>query len=157
SLVSLLKRSLGRVDHIIKQQQLWTQVHNETNLTLEGDITRIELVLYELLLAACQRSAIGGRIDIWCRQIDSHWLELSLTDSGVIEPRLLSELENGRSLDLLAPSTLDHPLGQHLHICRALMKQIGGELNLYTLEDNRSLSRLVLPLATNDRATIKQE
>ncbi|HEY9896436.1 MAG TPA: GAF domain-containing protein [Candidatus Sericytochromatia bacterium] len=157
SLVSLLKRSLGRVDHIIKQQQLWTQVHNETNLTLEGDITRIELVLYELLLAACQRSAIGGRIDIWCRQIDHYWLELSLTDSGVIEPRLLSELENGRSLDLLAPSTLDHPLGQHLHICRALMKQIGGELNLYTLEDNRSLSRLVLPLATNDRATIKQE
>ncbi len=157
SLVSLLKRSLGRVDPVLRQQQLWTQVHNETNLTLDGDTAKIELVLYELLLAACQRSAVGGRIDIWCRQIDNHWLELSITDSGVIEPRLLSELENGRSLDLLAPSTLDHSLGQHLHICRGLMKQIGGELNLYTLEDNRSLSRLVLPLATNDRATAKKE
>ncbi|PSB31824.1 GAF domain-containing protein [Stenomitos frigidus] len=153
SLVTLLKRSLGRVDGLIKQRQLWSQVHDETNLTISGDITKIELVLHELLLTACQRSDIGGRIDLWCRQIDSHWLELSITDSGEMEPRLLSELETGRAADLLAPSTLDQPPGQHLQICRSLMKHIGGELNLYKLEDNRILSRLVLPLAANDRAS----
>ena len=153
SLVSLLKRSLGRVDGLMKQQQLWSQVHDETNLTISGDITKIELVLHELLLTACQRSDIGGRIDLWCRQIDSHWLELSITDSGEMEPRLLIELETGHASDLLAPSTLDQPPGQHLHICRSLMKQIGGELNLYKLEDNRILSRLVLPLAAIDRAS----
>ncbi len=152
SLVSLLKRSLARVDGLMKQQQLWSQVHDETNLTISGDITKIELVLHELLLTACKRSNVGGRIDLWCRQIDSHWLELSITDSGNVEPRLLTELETGRSLDLLAPSTLDQPPGQHLYICQALMKQIGGELNLYKLEDSRILSRLVLPLAASDRA-----
>ena len=153
SLVSLLKRSLGRVEGLMQQQQLWSQVHDETNLTLSGDITKIELVLHELLLTACQRSDIGGRIDLWCRQIDSHWLELSITDSGEMEPRLLTELEGGRGTDLLAPSTLDQPPGQHLHLCRSLMKQIGGELNLYKLEDNRILSRLVLPLAATNRAS----
>ncbi|MBW4581121.1 MAG: GAF domain-containing protein [Tildeniella nuda ZEHNDER 1965/U140] len=157
SLVSLLKRSLGRVDGLMKQQQLWSQVHDETNLTISGDITKIELVLHEVLLSACQRSDVGGRIDLWCRQIDNHWLELSITDSGEMEPRLLTELETGRATDLLAPSTLDQPPGQHLHICRSLMKQIGGELNLYKLDDNRILSRVVLPLATNDRATTPQK
>ena len=152
SLVSLLKRSLKRVDGFIRQQQLWSQVHDETNLTISGDITKVELVLHELLLAACQRSDVGGRIDLWCRQIDSHWFELSITDSGEMEPRLLAELETGRVTDLLAPSTLDQPPGQHLQICQTLMKQMGGECNLYKLEDNRILSRLVLPLATNDRA-----
>lgn len=157
SLVSLLKRSLARVDGLMKQQQLWSQVHDETNLTISGDITKIELVLHELLLTACKRSDVGGRIDLWCRQIDSHWLELSITDSGNVEPRLLTELETGRSLDLLAPSTLDQPPGQHLYICQSLMKQIGGELNLYKLEDSRILSRLVLPLAASDRGNINKK
>ncbi len=154
-LVTLLKRSLGRVDPLIKQQQLWSQVHNETNLTVSGDIIKIELVLYELLLTACQRCDIGGRIDIWCRQIDSRWLELSITDNGEIAPNLLADLETGRSGDLLAPSTLDQPPGQHLHICQALMKQIGGELSLYKLEDNRVLNRLVLPITSGDSSTAK--
>lgn len=156
SLISLLKRSLGRVEGLMKQQQLWSQVHDETNLTISGDITKIELILHELLLTACQRSDIGGRIDLWCRQINNHWLELSITDSGSVEPRLLTELETGRAMDLLAPSTLDQPPGQHLYICQTLMKQIGGEFNLYKLDDNRILSRLVLPLATSNQTTMNR-
>ncbi|MBD2018955.1 GAF domain-containing protein, partial [Leptolyngbya sp. FACHB-36] len=84
SLIGLLKRSLERVDGVMKQRQLWFQVHDETNLTISGDVSKIELVLYEVLLNASQRSAIGGRIDLWCRQIDNRWLELSITDSGTI-------------------------------------------------------------------------
>lgn len=36
-------------------------------MSISGDIVKIELVLYELLVAACHRSEPGGRIDIWCR------------------------------------------------------------------------------------------
>ncbi|MDX2230083.1 MAG: GAF domain-containing protein [Leptolyngbyaceae cyanobacterium bins.349] len=146
SLISLLKRSLERVDPCIKQRQLWSQVHDETNLTLGGDIGKIELVLHELLLAACERSPTGGRIDLWCRQIDSRWFELLITDAGHIEPSLLHELETGRS-DWLTPSILDHPPGLELSICQSLMKAIGGEMSLYKLDDGRNTSRLVLPLA----------
>ncbi len=147
-LVSLLKRSIERVEALIKQRQLWSQVHNDTNLNIGGDIPKIEFVIYELLSAACRRSPPNGRLDIWCRPIDFHWLELSITDNGVVDQRLLEELHTGRSEDLLAPSTLDRPPGLHLAICQSLMQQIGGEFNLYRLEDGRTLSRLIVSIAT---------
>ncbi len=148
SLITLLKRALERVDSLFKERQIWFQVHDETNLTISGDILKIELVLYELLLIACQRSAIRGRIDLWCRQVDNRWLELLITDTGQVEPNLFTELESGRR-DWLAPSLLDHPPGLHLQICQSLMKQLGGEFTFYKLEDGRNTSRLVLPLVPN--------
>jgi len=153
SLITLLKRALERVEELIKQRHLWSQVHDESNLTIAGDVVKIELVLYELLLCACLRSDTGGRIDIWCRQIDNRWLELSITDNGQMDPQLLSELENGRSLDLLTPSPLDHPPGLHLMICQTVMQQIGGECNFFKLDDGRNLSRLILPLASKPTAS----
>ncbi len=147
SLISLLKKAIERVDWLIRQRQLWSQVHDETNLTISGDISKIELVLYELLLFACQRSSAGGRIDLWCRQIDNRWFELSITDSGQVNHRLLADLERGRTKDLLYQSTLEHPPGLHIAVCQALMQLIGGELTVYLLDDNRTVSRLVLPLA----------
>jgi GAF domain-containing protein len=146
-LASLLKRSLERVDGLIKQRQLWSQVHSEANLSIGGDISKIEFVLHEILVAACQRSPSGGRLDIWCRQMDSCWLELSVTDGGAIEQRLVEELQLGRSGDWLAPSTLEQPPGRHLAICQSLMQTLGGEFNLYKLEDGRVLSRLIVPIA----------
>lgn len=147
-LASLLKRSLERLDGLIKQRQLWSQVHNEANVSLGGDIPKIEFVLHEVLVVACHRSPAGSRLDIWCRQMDARWLELSVTDSGAIEQRLIDELQLGRSEDFLAPSTLDQPPGLHLAICQTLMQKLGGELSLFKLEDGRILSRLIIPIAT---------
>ncbi|GAP97289.1 GAF domain-containing sensor histidine kinase [Leptolyngbya sp. NIES-2104] len=145
-MIGLVRRALDRVEHLLKQRQLWSQVHHEINPMIFGDITKIELVLYELLLIACQRANPGGRIDIWCRQIDVEWMEIAITDDGTIEPRLIEELEAGRAVDLLAPTTLDKPPGLHLAICQALMQQMGSEFNLYKLDDGRIMSRLVLPI-----------
>ncbi len=146
TLITLLKRALERVDGVIKARQLWSQVHDETTINIGGDVLKIELIVYELLLDACQRSSIGGRIDLWCRQIDIRWFELSITDSGHVESHLFTALESDRT-DWLAPSLLDHPPGLHLLICQALMQQVGGEFNFYKLEDGRNTSRLVLPIA----------
>ncbi|MGG6293143.1 GAF domain-containing protein [Leptolyngbya sp. AN02str] len=148
ALPSLLKRSLERVESLIKQRQLWSQVHNDGTVNIGGDIPKIELVLCELLTLACLRSPAGGRLDIWCRQLDARWLELSITDTGIVESRLLEELHAGAPIDLLAPSILNNPPGLHLAICQLLMQQLGGEFSLYRLEDGRILSRLVLPIAT---------
>ncbi|MBD3882674.1 GAF domain-containing protein [Phormidium tenue FACHB-886] len=146
-LVSLLRRSLERLDALIKQRQLWSQVHSDANVTVGGDVAKIEFVLLEVLMSACLRSPTSGRLDIWCQQANPHWLELSITDSGAVDASLLKELEQGRSSDLLVPSTLDHPPGLHLAICKSIMERMGGEFNLYTLEDNRIVSRLLIPIA----------
>ncbi|MBW4517072.1 MAG: GAF domain-containing protein [Timaviella obliquedivisa GSE-PSE-MK23-08B] len=146
SLASLLKQALERVDVLFKQRQLWLQVHNEANLNLNGDIAKIEFIFHEILVLACARSPVGGRLDIWCRQKDANFLDLSVTDQGRLEPQLLEALQAGRSTDLLLPSLLDQLPGLHLTICQGLMQRIGGEFNLSTMEDNRSLSTLVIPL-----------
>ena len=68
---------------------------------------------------------------------------------GEIDPSLLMEMHEGRSPDILLPSVLDQPPGLHLAICQSLMHEAGGDLSIYKLEDNRILSRLILPLSVN--------
>ncbi|MER3434154.1 MAG: histidine kinase [Leptolyngbya sp. ERB_1_1] len=145
-MIGLVRRALDRVDHLLKERQLWSQVHHEINPMIFGDITKIELVLYELLLISCQRANPRGRIDIWCRQVDVGWMEIAITDDGAIEPRLIEDLEAGRAVDLLAPSTIDKAPGLHLAICQSLMQQMEAEFNLFKLDDGRVMSRLVLPI-----------
>lgn len=171
-IASLLKRSLERVDNLLKQQRLWVGVHGLgqqivdggldkshsstiTNsleglksqaMTIVGDIVKIELVLYEVLVNACRRSTCGGRIDIWCRRMDEQLLEVSITDNGVIEPQLLVELHQDTPKNVLSPPSLNQPPGLHLAICQNLMQQMSGELHFYQLQDGRVVSRLLLPL-----------
>ncbi|MEH2378448.1 MAG: GAF domain-containing protein [Nostoc sp.] len=192
-IASLLKRSLERIENLLKQQKLWLGVHGlgqqieaqespknsslakgvptlnaQSAMAIAGDIVKIELVIHELLVTACNRSQIGGRIDIWCRRLDTSKildanpssstveadhqtsLELSITYNGAIEPQLLTELHDNTPKDVLAHSNLDQPPGLHLVICQNLMQELGGELNFYQLPDNRVVSRLLLPLIGND-------
>ncbi|MGB7487935.1 MAG: ATP-binding protein [Phormidesmis sp.] len=121
-------------------------MHCESNLTIAGDIVKIEFVLYELLAMACDRSPVGDRIDIWCRPIDAQWLEISITDEGSVSPQVLKELRKGRPLDLLSPSTLHQPINSYLWVCQSLMQLLGGEFTLSSMEDGRTLSRVMLPL-----------
>lgn len=156
-LASLLKRSLERLDALIKQRQLWSQVHNEASLSIGGDIPKIELIVHEMLTLACLRSPLGGRLDIWCRPVDANWLEMSITDNGTIDPRLLEQFEIGRAGDLLSPSLLDQPPGLHLVICQALVQRMGGDVSLDYLEDGRLLTRLILPVATSSIVRTEHE
>ncbi len=176
SISSLLKRAVERVDNFAKQQQLWIGIHGVgessnnrelspsstpalpgeqanipgSTLATTGDIVKIELVFHELLVAACQRSPIGDRVDIWCRPVDDHCLEVSITDNGIVEPQLLAELNQSLSPDPLSISHLSKPPGLHLLICKNMMQQLGGELQIYQLPDQRVVSRLLLPLASQN-------
>jgi len=146
SLASFLKRSLERIDPLVRQRHLWLQVHAEnTTLDLMGDIPKLEGILYQLLLFASSRCPEQGRIDIWCRLLDPKTLDLSLTDNGTIEPRLLMELQEGPPRDALTPSALEQQPGMTLFICQTVLKTLGGSLEFYHLEDGRVMSRMVLP------------
>ncbi|MBW4494416.1 MAG: GAF domain-containing protein [Oscillatoria princeps RMCB-10] len=146
-LASLLRRVLERLGPVIHQHQLWCQVHGESSINISGDALKIEWAVHEVLLAACRRSPQGGRIDIWCRLLDLRCADLSVTDSGVMPPTLIADLQTGRSADVLAPSSLDQPPGLHLAICLSLLQQMGGELHFSQMDDGRTVSQFVLPLA----------
>lgn len=138
---------MERIEPFIQSKQLWTQIHNLTpNTTLTSTSEKLELVLYELLLFACQRSKAGDRLDLWCRLINADWIELSITDQGELDPRLLQDFQQIQTRDLLVPSLLEQGTGRHLRICQTLVERLGGRLELARLEDDRILSRLTLPL-----------
>ena len=149
-LITLIKRVTARANAAIQERQLWSKVHCQSNLIVSGDMAKIECVLYELVAEACERSPIGDRIDIWCRQIDERWLEISITDEGSVSPQVLQELEQGAPLDLLSPFTLYEPKNSHLWACQALMQELGGEFTLSQIEDGRTLSRVVIPIDFSD-------
>jgi phosphoglycerate-specific signal transduction histidine kinase len=143
---------MDRANPLIQTRQLWAKVHNDSNVIITGDIEKIEYVLYELVVAACERSPDQGQLDIWCRPLDRAWLELSITDDGDVPLELLKELDHGRPDDILVPSLLDVLPGLHFNICQALMQQIGGEFSLQKLEDGRTISRVVLAIAGKGRS-----
>lgn len=149
-LITLIKQATARANPLIQERQLWSKVHCESNLTLVGDVSKIECVLYELIAEACGRSPVGDRIDIWCRPIDERWMEISITDEGSVPIQVLQELEQGLPLDQLSPSTLFEPRNSHLWVCQTLTQQLGGECTLSTMDDGRTLSRVVLPLNAAD-------
>lgn len=71
-----------------------------------------------------------------------------LTNNGIVDQQLLAELnDNICHNDVLTSLDLNQPPGLHLLICRQLIKQLGGELQIYHLPDNQVISRLILPLA----------
>ncbi len=144
-LIGLLRRTLERVDGVIKERQLWSQVHNEDNPLVTGDMNKLELMLYEVLLSACERSQIGSRVDIWCRQFDPNWVEIAITDTGEVSEYLLQALNGELAWDQLAPSPIDSGTGLHLQICKTLAQQMGAEFTLIAMEDHRVMSRLMLP------------
>ena len=151
-LISLVNRLMDRITPALESRQLWSKVHNDSDggTLIAGDTTKLDMVLYEVMMAACQRSPVGGRIDLWCRIIALKWMELSITDNGDCDPALLEELKAGGSTDVLTPSALDEPPGLHLAICKGLLDQLGGDVSFSRLEDGRIHSRLLLPLAQPD-------
>lgn len=146
-LAGILRRAMERIEPLVQDRQLWTQIHNLTsNTTLTGTSEKLELVLYELLIAACQRSKPGNRIDIWCRLINAQWVELSITDQGQLHPKFIQDFQSAQHRDPLLPSLLDKVPGRNLKVCQSIIERLGGRMEIAQLEDGRILSRLTLPL-----------
>ncbi|NJN61811.1 MAG: GAF domain-containing sensor histidine kinase [Coleofasciculaceae cyanobacterium RL_1_1] len=166
SLVTLLKRALDRCDPLLKKRQLWLQVHREGNTIVQADRHKLELIFYELLTWACQRSAIGGRLDIWYRPItlddrpNTPLLELAITDSGVIDLHLIEIFQrclnhqNHYNFASLTTSELDHPPGIHLAVYHHVMLAMGGYFYIDALDDGRVVTRLLIPLIEDESRTL---
>jgi GAF domain-containing protein len=151
-IAAILRRSLERIEPIAKSRQLWTQVHNLTaSVSVNIPSQKLELMITELLLASCYRTKIGDRVDIWCRALPDNWVEVSITDSGRLNPQLIQDLTQHQHSRMTTP-VLDSLPGLHFKVCQSLVERMGGQLELAQLEDGRSLSRLILPTEPSQAA-----
>jgi GAF domain-containing protein len=145
---TLFRHCLERIEDVARTRQLWTQVHNLTpSVSLTAPIQKLELMLVELLLSACYRSKEGDRIDIWCRALPEQWVEISITDNGRLNPRLVQAIQYPPQQVPLSIPILEAPPGLHYKVCQSLVERIGGQLEIAQLEDGRAMSRLILPIS----------
>jgi GAF domain-containing protein/signal transduction histidine kinase len=157
SVSAWLKRSLDRTAPLIKQLEILLEVNRETSVSLpagqvlsvRGDSIKLDLVLCELLAAACRRSPVGGKIEIRYQVVDENWLELSVTDSGTIDRQLIVAFNGGLQSDILVPSSGNKPSVQNLLNCQRSLRLMGGNLELEMLANNSIFARLILPLASS--------
>jgi K+-sensing histidine kinase KdpD len=143
---SLLRRMSERLQPLMIHRQLLLEIQQQRNLTLIADSVKLELVLYELLLIACYRSPSKGVIKITVQPLDEQKLELVISDRGIVNPQLIRDLEAGTSADVLKPSSLDRPPGQHLMIVARIIEQMGGQFQLQQVDSGEMSSRLILPV-----------
>ncbi|MCU0546148.1 MAG: GAF domain-containing protein [Oscillatoriaceae cyanobacterium Prado104] len=150
-----VRRVLDRVAPLIKQSEILLEVTRETAVSLpagqvlsvRGDSGKLDLVLYELLAAACRRSDVGSRIELRYQLLGKDLLELCAIDRGVFDRQLIAEFNSRSQPDILVPSTHNQPLLQSLLNCQRALRLMGGSLYVEISENDAIVARLVLPTA----------
>ncbi len=152
-----LRRSLDRTASAVKQSEVLLEVNTETavslragqTLSVRGDSIKLDLILCELLIAACRRSSVGQKIEIRSQLLGGDLLELSVIDSGQkCDRQLIADFNGGSETDILAVSA-NRSIVQNLLICQRAIQLMGGNFSLEMLENNLIVARLVLPLASS--------
>ncbi len=147
NLTRFLKRSIDRIDPLLRQRQLWHKVHgSDPSYRIQGDLGKLEAIVYEVLSIACDRCSPGSRLDIWCQLLEDNQLQLDVTDSGFINLGLIGAVQGSEEMG-------DHPLletapGLSLLLCKQLMGRLGGSFTFQQLDDGRILSRFLIPNVT---------
>ncbi|XZN91944.1 MAG: GAF domain-containing protein [Microcoleus sp.] len=151
-----LKRSLDRAAPLIKQLEILLEVNRETSVSLppgktlgvRGDSIKLDLVLWELLAAACRRSSVGGKIEVRYQIVAADLLELSVTDRGGFDPQLIAIFNGMSAPNILGDANFNQPMFQVLLSCQRAVRLMGGNLSMEILDRNLVVARLVLPLAS---------
>ena len=142
---NLLRRVTQRIKPLLKHHQVQLHIHRAKHYDVLGDRTKLDLILYELLFIACHRSFAAASIEIYVEAVSQHYIKIDIVDSGYLNPQLISDLTQGRSIDILTPSTLDSPPGQHLLICQQVIEQMGGQFYLKQNGPRQIVTQLILP------------
>jgi len=134
----LIKRSLRRIDLLLKEKEIVSEFYNPLALSTYGDQLKLECILFELLLEAVKNTEKGGALDLWCRQHrrGEEVLELWVSNQG------LMNVEN------IANSLTERSPNRIMKVCSYLLRTFGGDLKLFNLDRGGFLSRMSMPLAS---------
>ncbi len=150
---SLIRRILRKLDAVVQQRKLWPRVHGDTGFGIYADSGRVEMILYEVIMAAILRSAENSRLDMWVQE-GNDYAEILVVDEGQFDGTLLDTLqldpEQAIYTDPLTTSVLSVSPGLELSLCQRIAIRMGGELSFYQAQDGRNISRLMMPIMTDN-------
>ncbi|HEY9651873.1 MAG TPA: GAF domain-containing protein, partial [Coleofasciculaceae cyanobacterium] len=122
--VTLLKRSLRRVDLLYNQRQIVLKVHNPGKLSVYGDRLKLECILFEVLTTCGYHAYPGSWVNLWCNPVSPEvqaainpGLSHPLVELLIIESEVTDE---GKQSFDTEPSDLLPNL--NLQICQQLLR-----------------------------------
>ncbi|NJO45285.1 MAG: GAF domain-containing protein [Oscillatoriales cyanobacterium RM2_1_1] len=80
----LLRRLRKRLQPLVESRQVLLQIHQGHRLNMIGDRFKLELILYELLKLACERSQPTEIVRVDATALNPRQFELRITDSGQV-------------------------------------------------------------------------
>ncbi|MEN9224501.1 MAG: GAF domain-containing protein [Thermostichus sp. HHBFW_bins_43] len=156
-LAALVRKGLRRLESLTQKRKLWPRAHGDMGIAVQGDPGRLEMILWEMLMAAALRSPEGGRLDLWSQASDGY-VELLVVDQGSFDPNLMAALQLDPEMVIYADPLLKSPLtvspGLELSLCQRMVQRMGGQLSFYQSSDGRYVSRLLLPVGSEEVGSV---
>lgn len=148
SVAHVIKRSLILVDSLYQQRQLRTVIRDPHNLYLYTDSFKLKCILLELLMDFYHRVSPQSTIKFFCHQLahDDSYIELLILEN---DTSVHISNEKPQQSFSLPPDLPTLPLSLSnisLQMCQRFLQILSGKLSLHQLEDNRYVTRLLLPV-----------
>ena len=137
SLLADLKAS-AKLDPAMRDVEI--EIHGDTNLTVEGDVDQLRVVVTNLLINAAQAMNHAGRIEVEVASSGPGAWSLNVADHGPGFPAELGER-------VFEPffTTKHRGTGLGLPTARRIVEAHGGELTLANAPSGGTVARLILP------------
>lgn len=115
-------------------------IKNSTNLSIMANHNRLKQCLVNLLNNAVKFNKEGGKITIKISEVESHYIEISITDTGVGIPTIDQEriFESFGRLDYAEKNEISG-MGVGLTLIKQLVQQMNGEIGLKSVLNRGSV------------------
>ncbi|MGC9528697.1 MAG: GAF domain-containing protein [Limnospira sp.] len=137
-IASLLRHVRSRIDPLLRKRGLILPIRRDWQGTIAGDRLKLELAIGELLQLVCYGSREGDAIQITVSPPDRRVAIVTIEPASPINPRRFDESVP----DWLEMPPLARSPARHWLICRRIVEQMGGQLQLKS-----DTIHLILPLA----------
>lgn len=147
-ITGLLKRSLQLMEAVYKKRNLWIRIHSQDKVSIYSDPLKLECILFELLLYACNRIPAGSRIEIQYRSIHNNTgvpqLELSILENSSSRSQQKNDPLSNKPYweQVYAPIKASNP---SLLLSQQMLKQLKGDLQFHRMANGCYLTLLTLP------------
>jgi len=136
-IASLLRHVRSRIDPVLRKRGLILPIRRDWQGTIAGDRIKLELAIGELLQLVCYGSREGDSIQVAVSPPDRRVAIVTIEPASPIDPRRFDE----SAPDWLEMPPLARSPARHWLICRRIVEQMGGQLQLKS-----NTIYLILPL-----------
>ncbi|MGD1947711.1 MAG: ATP-binding protein [Croceivirga sp.] len=142
---SKIKSICDSFDIDIKEKNLSTEYHIESDLVFMMDVTHFEIAVRNLISNAIKYSHKDGVLKFTLKGVRENKVSLSIWHAGVgIQPSIINTIFKNESVDCTPGAVNEKSAGIGLQITKELIKLNGGELEMRSKNDKGTYMTITL-------------